>query len=68
MARHKLTHSQEVKGGKDSHMAHSHAHHKKMALHHMKKAMEMKHHKKEHISIHDRMEDRKNLAKARRAR
>lgn len=50
-------------------------HHKK-ALSHMKKAMEHmkahehdgKHHKKEHITKHDKEVDRKNLSKARHAR
>jgi hypothetical protein len=56
--------------------------HDKKAMHHMRKAMqhmemmegrhekEMSHHKgkKEKITMHDRMEDRKNLAKARHGR
>lgn len=33
MAKHKLSHEEEVKGGE-----HSHAHHKKMHAHHMKEA------------------------------
>lgn len=39
MAKHKLSHAEEVKGGE-----HSHAHHKKMMDHHMK---EMKKHASE---------------------
>lgn len=41
-------------------------HHKKEMKHTEKK--EKKHHKKEKITMHDREMDRKNLAKARKAR
>lgn len=69
MAKHHLTHAEEVKGGK-----HSHEHHHKMAKHHhheMKKhidhlhKMAKKHH---HVTQHDRAVDRKNLSKARHSR
>jgi hypothetical protein len=48
---HKLSHKEEVKGGKDSHMHHKkmHDHHLKEAkkhAHHMMKAMKEYHHKK----------------------
>ena len=38
MKKHKLTHSEEVKGGEDSHM-----HHKKMHDHHLKEAKKHAH-------------------------
>lgn len=56
MAKHKLTHSEEEKGGE-----HSHMHHKKMHSHHMKEAkkhekhmhkMEKPAHKKDATSKH----------------
>lgn len=51
MAKHKLSHHEEVEGGKHSHMHHKkqHDHHLKMAkehAHHMMKAMKEHHHKK----------------------
>lgn len=52
MKKHHLSHAEEVKGGKDSHM-------------HAKKMPKKSHHKKEKITMHDREMDRKNLAKAR---
>jgi hypothetical protein len=76
MARHHLTHAEEVRGGE-----HSHSHHHKMAKHHhaeMKKHIDHLHkmaahahkgrHVHHHVTAHDRAVDRENLAKARAAR
>jgi hypothetical protein len=73
MAKHHLTHAEEVEGGQ-----HSHEHHHKLHAHHLKEAAKhAKHlhrlakkggHRKEHITAHDRAVDRRNLAKAIRAK
>lgn len=51
MAKHHLTHKEEVKGGEDSHM-----HHKKMATHHHKEM-------KKHIDHLAKMASNKHKAK-----
>ena len=73
---HHLSHRKAVEMGE-----HSHEHHKKQHDHHMKEAAKhakhlhkmakdgaKHHHKKEHITAHDKAVDRKNIAKARRAK